>query len=143
METENLIAEAKVNVNATVDEVWDALVNPKKIKQYMFGSDVVSDWEKGSKITWKGEYEGKKYEDKGEILDIQPGERLQYSHFSPLTGEPDKPENYHTVTIEISGDDGDVTVLLTQDNNKTEKGKAHSEKNWTTMLQGLKKFLEQ
>lgn len=142
METANLIAEASVEVDAPVDEVWDALVNPGKIKKYMFGTDVVSDWKEGSKITWKGQWEGKAYEDKGEILEIEPGERLQYSHFSPLTGEPDKPENYHTVTIELSENDGRVTVTLTQDNNKTEKGKEHSEKNWSMMLTELKKFLE-
>jgi uncharacterized protein YndB with AHSA1/START domain len=142
METANLIAEAEIEVESTIEEVWDALVNPSKIKKYMFGTDVESDWKEGSKITWKGEWEGKKYEDKGEILAIEPRERLQYSHFSPLTGEPDIPGNYHTVTIELSEDDDEVIVRLTQDNNKTEKGKEHSEKNWSMMLEQLKKFLE-
>ncbi len=56
-----------------------------------------------SSIVWKGEWEGKKYEDRGVILRLEPGHIIQYSHFSPLTGQPDVPENYHIVTIELSG----------------------------------------
>ena len=50
METENLIAKAEITINASIEKVWDALVNPEKIKQYMFGSDVISDFKEGSKI---------------------------------------------------------------------------------------------
>ena len=139
----NLIAKAEADVNAPKSRVWDALVDPAAIKQYMFGTNVSSEWKEGSPITWKGEWEGKAYEDKGTILEIQPGRRLRYSHFSPLMGKPDKPENYHNVTIDLS-DSGDRThVTLAQDNNADEKAKAHSEKNWTMMLDGLKKYLEQ
>lgn len=142
METAELVARANVEVDAPIDEVWNALVNPAKIKKYMFGTDVTSDWKEGSAITWKGEWEGKAYEDKGRILAIDPGKRLQYSHFSPLAGEPDVPGNYHTVTIVLSENNGRVTITLTQDNNKSQKSKEHSEQNWSMMLTGLKKFLE-
>ena len=80
--------------------MWQALVDPRMVKQYMMGTEVVSDWKRGSAIVWKGEYEGKTFEDKGKILEIEPGQRISYSHFSPLTGDPDVPENYHTVTVE-------------------------------------------
>jgi hypothetical protein len=68
---------------------------------------------------------------------------IQYSHFSPLSGLPEKPENYHTVTIEMSDDGNQTFVWLNQDNNATEEARVHSEKNWGMMLSGLKKFLEQ
>ena len=138
----NLIAKAEADVNAPRSRVWDALVDPGAIKQYMFGTNVSSDWKKGSPITWKGEWEGKKYEDKGTILDIEPGRRLRYTHFSPLAGKPDKPENYHNVTIDLSGEGDRTHVALSQDNNDDEKAKAHSEKNWGNMLEGLKKYVE-
>ena len=54
------IAKATTTVDAPVTKVWDAFVNPRIIKQYMFGTDVASDWKKGSPITWKGEFQGKK-----------------------------------------------------------------------------------
>ena len=100
----NFVANASVVIDAPAAAVWDALVDAKAIKQYFFGSTVISDWKKGSKIVWKGEWEGKPYEDKGVVLQVEPGKRLQYSHFSPLMGKPDTPENYHTVTIELSNE---------------------------------------
>ncbi len=142
MSNTSLIAKANTSISAPPDRVWDALVNPQMIKQYMFGTNVVSDWKVGSPITWKGEWEGKKYEDKGKILELAPGKRLRYSHFSPLTGQPDRPENYHTVTIDLSGDGSQTSVTLSQDNNPTEEARRHSEKNWSMMLAGLKKVLE-
>lgn len=139
----NHIAKASVSINASTEKVWDALVDPQAIKQYMFGTNVVSDWTVGSPIVWKGEWRGKAYEDKGRILQLSPGQTIQYSHFSPLSGEPDKPENYHIVTIALSGNGNQTDVTLTQDNNATEAEKAESEKNWGMMLEALKKFLEQ
>ena len=139
----NLVARASISINAPGEKVWNALVDPKAIKQYMFGTNVVSDWHEGSSIVWKGEWQGKSYEDKGVILQLKPGRTIQYSHFSPLSGLPDKPENYHTVTIEISTKGNQTLVSLAQDNNATEETRAHSEENWEMMLAALKKFLEQ
>ena len=140
--SKNLVGKATTSIAATKSKVWEALVTPKAIKQYMFGADVESDWSKGSKITWKGEVKGKKYEDKGVILKIEPEQTLQYSHFSPLSGEPDKPENYHTVTIDLSGSGNKTEISLSQDNNADEKARKESEKNWGMMLDGLKKYVE-
>lgn len=139
----NLIARASITINAPVTKVWDALVEPEAIKQYMFGTNVVTDWRVGSPITWKGEWQGKQYEDKGVILRFEPPRVLQYSHFSPLSGLSDKPENYHTVTIELSGEGHQTSVSLSQDNNATEEARKHSEKMWGMMLTALKQFLEQ
>lgn len=94
---QNLIARASVTIDATIGNVWDALVTPEAIKQYMFGTTVVTDWREGSPISWKGEWEGKPYEDKGTILQLKPGRSLQYSHFSPRSGLADTQENYHIV----------------------------------------------
>ncbi|MEO8381272.1 MAG: SRPBCC family protein [Acidobacteriota bacterium] len=136
------VAEATATIAAPADQIWDALVNPAKIKQYMFGTDVVSEWKEGSPISWKGEWKGKAYEDKGQILRLIPGRTLQYSHFSPLAGLPDTLENYHTVTIDLTPNGTHTKVTLTQDKNPTEEARQHSEKNWSTMLEGLKKLVE-
>jgi len=140
--SKNLIAKASVTINASRDKVWNALVDPKAIKEYMFGANVVTDWHEKSPIVWKGEYEGKPYEDKGVILKFKPGHMLQYSHFSPMSGMPDKPENYHTVTIEVSGEGDKTQTTLSQDHNATEKEREESEKNWTAMLDGMKRYVE-
>jgi uncharacterized protein YndB with AHSA1/START domain len=137
-----LVAKASVSINAAIEEVWDALVNPDIIKQYMFGTNVVSDWKQGSAIVWKGEWQGKKYEDKGTILELKPQRMISYSHLSPLSGLSDAPENYHTITIELSPDKNGTLVTLTQDNNPDEEARGHSEQNWGMMLSSLKKVLE-
>jgi len=109
----------------------------------MFGADVVSDWRENSPIIWRGEYQGKKYEDKGVILGINPGRLLQYSHYSPMSGKPDAPENHHTVTMELS-EQGPATILtLSQDNNPTEETREFTAKNWQGMLEAVKKLLEE
>lgn len=138
----NLIANATTSIVATRSKVWEALVTPDAIKHYMFGADVESDWSKGSEIKWKGEVQGKKYEDKGVILEIEPDQTLQYSHFSPLSGKADMAENYHTISIHLSGSGNETEVCLSQDNNADEKTRKESEKNWATMLEGLKKYVE-
>ncbi len=140
---ENLIAKASILINASRKKVWEALVTPKVIKQYMFGSDVISDWRAGSPIKWRGEWQGKPYEDKGTILQFKPEQRLQYDHFSPLSGLPDIAENHHTVTVELSSEGDKTRVVLSQDKNANEDERMHSEKNWEMMLASLKKVVEQ
>jgi uncharacterized protein YndB with AHSA1/START domain len=140
--SENLLATATVTIDASPDQVWAALTDPAIIRQYMFGSTVTSDWEVGSTITYAGEYEGKEYEDHGEILEIRPPELLRSTHFSPLSGQPDAPENYHTLTYTLRPD-GDRTHLeLTQDNNSSVEEAAHSTANWQHMLDALKSVVE-
>ena len=136
------IAKASTTIDAPPAQVWDALVNPEQIRQYMFGTQVTSTWKEGSPIVWKGEWKGKSYEDKGVILALKPERMLRYSHFSPLSGQPDRPESYHTVTIELSGSGDHTTVSLSQDKNPTPEAREHSEKNWSAMLAGLKRLLE-
>jgi len=138
----NFVAKATATINAPVSKVWEALTSPELIKQYFFGVDVLSDWELGSSIIYKGEWEGRSFEDKGRILKLQPEKLLVSTHWSPLSGVPDSPENYHTVSYELSGRNGKTTLTITQDNNATEEEQQHSEQNWKMMLEGLKKLLE-
>ena len=139
----NLVATVSTVVDAPRSRTWQALVDPAEIRAWMFGTEVSSDWKVGSPITWKGEWQGKAYEDHGRILRVEPGCLLSYSHFSPLAGQPDVPENHHTVTIEL-GDDGPsrTRVMLTQDNNPTAEAVEHSRKNWETALAALRKHVE-
>ena len=143
METK-LIARSRKVIQAPLKKVWDALVDPELIKQYMFGINVISDWKEGSSIVWSGEWKGKKYEDKGRILKLENLRTLQYSHYSPLSGKSDIAENYHIVTITLSEFElhVGVEVKLTQDNNDSKDEQQHSEDNWNSILEELKKLLE-
>jgi uncharacterized protein YndB with AHSA1/START domain len=136
------VATAETEISASPAQVWTALTDPGHIKKYMFGTDVDTDWREGSPIRWKGEYEGKAYEDKGEIVEVDPGRRLTVTHFSPLTGQDDLPENYHTVTYEIEDREGSTHVRLSQDNNASAEAAEHSRANWEMVLAGLKEVVE-
>ncbi len=95
-------ATAAVDVEATPQRVWAALTDPDQIAAYMGGSRVETTWEVGSPITWAGEYDGRPYEDKGEVLVVDEPEVLSVTHYSPLMGQPDVPESYHTLVYALS-----------------------------------------
>jgi uncharacterized protein YndB with AHSA1/START domain len=138
----DFVARAETEIDAKASQVWDALTDPDLIEKYMFGSRVETDWEVGSPITWKGEYEGKAYEDKGEVVAIERGRRLEVTHFSPLSGKEDRPENYHRLVYELEERNGVTHLSLSQDNNPTEEAAEHSRANWEKMLAGLKRVVE-
>jgi uncharacterized protein YndB with AHSA1/START domain len=141
-------AEATVDIAAPKNEVWQSLTDPEKIKQYFLGAKVKTNWQPGTPITFEGEWEGKAYEDRGEILVVEPERKLAYSHWSPLGGKPDTPENYHVVEVTLHERDGGTRVTLRQSNlegGATDEDRAnrkHFEKNWGQMLDGLKQVTE-
>jgi uncharacterized protein YndB with AHSA1/START domain len=143
-----ITAEATIDVDALPSEVWRSLTDPARIQQYYLGAEVQTDWRVGSPITFKGEWDGKPYEDKGEILIFEPERKLAYSHFSPMSGKPDAPENYHVVGVTLEEHEGATRVTLRQSNlegGATDEDRANRdnyEKNWKQMLDGLKRTTE-
>ena len=141
-------ARASTVIDASGKEVWDALTDPDAIRQYFMGATVSTDWLVGSPITFAGEWKGKKYEDKGTILTFRPAAELSFSHWSPMSGSEDAPENYHVVDINLAEKNGATEVVLTQSNligGATEAdraARADYEKNWKSVLQGLKQVVE-
>lgn len=136
-------AQVKTIINAPVSNVWNALTKPEIIKQYFFGTNTVTDWEPGSPIKFTGEWEGKRYEDKGTIMEMVYQKLIKYSYWSSMSGIEDKPENYVIVTYELSGDDYNVTLTITQENIPDEQMKEHSIENWKKVVNNLKNLLEQ
>jgi len=139
---DNLLATATVRVDASPDDVWQAITDPELLAKYYFGTKAESDWRPGSPITWSGEYEGAEYRDHGTVLEAVPHERLVHTHFSPLSGREDVPENYHTLTWALAPDGDGTTVTLSQDNNHSYDEVEHSERNWQQVLEGLKTVVE-
>jgi len=136
------VATAEVSVAAPAERVWEALTQPNLVAEYMFGAQIDTDWKVGSPITWQGEYEGKPFEDRGTVVAVEPVRLLEVTHFSPLSGQEDRPENYHNVRYELSADDGQTRVRLEQDNNASPEEAEHSRANWQMMLDGLKRVAE-
>lgn len=137
-----IVATADIDIDASPSEVWAALTEPEQIKQYMFGSAVDTDWQPGSPITWSGEYNGRQYQDKGEVITVEPDVLLVVSHYSPMSGADDVPENYHRLTYRLESTETGTHVTLSQDNNVDEDAAEHSRKNWAAVLAGLKQHVE-
>lgn len=139
----DLLARLTVKIHAPTEAVWRALVTPRDLKQYLFGADVSSEWREGRPITWRGEWLGKPYEDRGVILAVRPRQLLRFSHYSPRSGLPDHPRNYHVVDIALEPEPDGTLVTIEQDSNATEGQRSDAEKLWGAMLTSLKKYVEQ
>lgn len=106
---QDLIQSHSIEINASLAKVWNALTEPKIIAQYLHGTETITDWKVGSKITFQGEYEGKTYHDGGVIKEFMPNEKISYTYWSSFTGLENIPENYSLVTYEVSAIDANRT----------------------------------
>ena len=139
-------AEVSETVHAPKDAVWRALTTPALLKRFFFGADVDSTWKVGDPITFSGKYNGTAYQDKGVIRSSRPYDELSFTHWSSLSAKPDRPENYHLVTIALDQRGANTTVKLAQDDQDgepvDEQTRTQFEKNWSMVLGGLKKVVE-
>jgi uncharacterized protein YndB with AHSA1/START domain len=113
------------------------------------GATVKTDWEVGHPITFSGVWKDKPFEDKGEVLEFKPEKELTYSHWSPLSGADDTPENYHVVHVALDDASGGGTKVTLEQYNLTgkvtemdRKSRDEYENNWSSVLKGLKKVAE-
>lgn len=141
---EKLTAETTISINAPTEKVWKAITTPSLIKKYLMGTTVTTNWKEGSPIEYEGEYNGKKYHDKGVIKKIEKGRILQSTYWSSAGGKEDKPENYNLVTYKLDEKGGHekTVVTLTQDNVVSEEEKEHVTGNWKAVLKKLKEIAE-
>ena len=140
-------SQVRTTVKAPPSAVWKALTTPSTLKQFFFGSDVSTDWQVGSPIRFKGNWKGRPYEDKGNIQTFDRDKRLAFTHWTPLSGMEDRPENYHVVSFDLRPANGGTEVVLTQTNQNdaeplTPENRQEYAKNWTMVLEGLKKAAE-
>jgi uncharacterized protein YndB with AHSA1/START domain len=146
-----LIVKNSIIINASAEKVWDALINPKQTKKYMFGCETVSDWKPGSTLLWKGNYEGKEMIFvKGNIVSIEPGKYLAYTVIDPNNSAmEDIPENYLTVTYSLTNENGQTLLTVTQGDyakvagsEKRYKEAYNNGEGWNPILVQIKKIVE-
>ncbi|MBI3124849.1 MAG: SRPBCC domain-containing protein [Ignavibacteriales bacterium] len=139
----DLEVSSSIEINASKEKVWKGLTDPDIIKDYLYGTNTVTDWKVGSEILFQGEWEGKQYRDKGVILQIIPNELISYSYWSGFSGIEDKPENYSTVTYKIEpvGDDK-IKFTWVQKGFASEQNYEHSNNGMEEFLKGIKAVIE-
>lgn len=139
----DLIVNKSIEIKASPEQVWDALVNPEKIKVYLFGTQTTSDWKEGSSILFEGEYQGTSYQDKGKVLVSTPYSTIQYDYWSKMSGLEDKPENYTRITYTIAPiNDESVNFTWRQQGFGSEQGYEHTNQFLPNMLKVIKELVE-
>ena len=139
----DLVVSQSISINADLHKVWKALTTPEIIKEYLFGTETVTDWKTGSEIIFQGEYEGHKYRDKGIVLKNTLNETISYSYWSGFSGLEEKPENYSTITYDLKRIDDKTTLFTwTQKGYANEQVYEHSKGGMKEFLESIKKVIE-
>ena len=116
----------------------------------MFGCEALSDWQPGSPLIWKGNFNGvEMVAVKGHVVSIQPPQTLVYTVIDPNNPAiPDLPENYLTVTCQLTEKDGHTHLAVTQGDYSTVADGANRYKHsvdgggWDPILVQIKQLLE-
>lgn len=141
---QNLSTERSIIINAPAANIWDVLVNPEKIAQYLFGSRVETGWQSGMPITFSRTFDSKSYVDKGQILEIIPEKLLKFSYWSSQEGYPEIPENYSVITYLLKKE-SEETIQLTykRENIPTAFEQKNQAQFLPFMLENMKRLAEQ
>jgi len=135
-------SSASIDIHAPLASIWDAITKPEIVKQYFFGTNLVTDWKVGSPLFFRGEWQGKSYEDKGTVLSFEPMKSLSYNYWSGFSGLEDKPETRQIIRYDLAPASVGVLLTIHQSNVDTQARADHSATNWRSVLQALKQLLE-
>jgi uncharacterized protein YndB with AHSA1/START domain len=143
---QDLIVSKSIDINASTTKVWDALTNPEIIKEYLFGTETITDWKVGSDIVFQGVYGDNNeysYRDKGIVRENVLNELISYNYWSGFSGLEDKPENYSLVTYTLIDKGNNTTNFTwTQKGFATEEGYQHSAGGMDEFLKKIKEIIE-
>ncbi|MBK9733816.1 MAG: SRPBCC domain-containing protein [Saprospiraceae bacterium] len=139
----DLTVSKSITINADVHKVWKGLTNPEIIKEYLYGTNTITDWKEGSEIIFHGDYEGMAYRDHGLILKNIPFSVLSYSYWSGFSGLEDSIENFSTITYGlVECGDNETMFTWTQHGYATEEGYKHSLEGMESFLVSVKEVIE-
>ena len=131
-----------IKINASIQKVWDTITKPELVKLWQFGSDLLTNWEVGSDIKFRTEWEGKVFEQWGKILEIKPGEFLKYSLFAPRPDLEDKPENYFIMNYVLTNENGQTKLEIIQEDNRPNAVQEKPQGEENPVLKSLKELAE-
>ncbi|WP_261303674.1 SRPBCC family protein [Paenibacillus andongensis] len=126
---------------ATKETVWHVLTNPDFIKQWL-GVTMKTNWIVGQPISFSFTWEGKAFEDKGHLLELEAPKVFSYNYWSGFSGTDDNPENYSVIRFTLLNQDNNTILKLKHSNFSTGTMYEHSDKNWEETLDSIKKIAE-
>jgi uncharacterized protein YndB with AHSA1/START domain len=131
-----------ITIDAPIEKVWATLTQPALVKQWQYGSDLITDWQAGNEIRFRTEWEGKVFEQWGSVLEVRPNERLSYSLFAPRPDLEDKPENYFIMHYILTAEDGQTKLEIIQEDNRPGAVQEQGQGEENPVLQTLKNIAE-
>ncbi|OXB01140.1 ATPase [Flavobacterium oncorhynchi] len=129
-------------LNASIEEVWNALTKPDLVKQWQYGSELITDWKTGNEIRFRNEWEGQVFEQWGSILEIVPNQKIKYSLFFPRPELEDKPENYYIMSYILFEESNKVKLQIIQEDNRPGAVQEEPQGDENPILQSLKTLVE-
>jgi uncharacterized protein YndB with AHSA1/START domain len=115
------VSTSGVTINAPRDVVWAAVTLPEYVRLWQYNSELRTDWIVGHPIRFNAEWQGQTFEQWGTVLEVDEPTRLRYSLFAPRPGLDDLPENYFTMTYELTDvDDGTRVTFIQEDPRESE-----------------------
>lgn len=129
-------------LDAPVNKIWDALTQPSLVKQWQYGSDLITDWKAGHEIRFRNEWEGQVFEQWGTVLEVIPNEKIKYSLFFPRPGLEDKPDNYFIMSYILSEENEKIKLEIHQEDNRPGAIQEEPQGEENPILQSLKSLVE-
>ncbi len=131
-----------IHVKAPEGKIWEVLTSPVYVKQWQFGSDVLTNWKVGSEIRFRTEWEGQVFEQWGKILEIIPQKLIHYSLFAPRPDLEDKPENYFFMKYIITVEKINSRLDIIQEDNRPGAVQEAPQGEENPVMAGLKALIE-
>jgi uncharacterized protein YndB with AHSA1/START domain len=117
------VSTSSIVINAPRDVVWVAVTVPEHVRGWQYGSELITDWIIGHPIRFSAQWQGATLEQWGTVEEFSAPSRLRYSLFAPRPGLEDRPENYFTMTYELTDvDDGTMVRFIHEDPRETDVG---------------------
>jgi len=136
-------SNSTVKILAPAKKVWLALTRPDLVKQWQYGSDLLTTWEVGTSIVFRNEWDGRVFEQKGTVLEFSPESRLKYSLFFPRPDLRDIPEHHFFMTYELAESDGTTSLLVRQEDPRpSQPGESSGGDDGPDVLSHLKELVE-
>jgi len=127
-------------IRTTPEKLWEALTDPKFIRQYWFDMTIESGWKKGS--PWKMLRPDGTLSDSGEILEIDPPRRMVI-HWQNQWKPELQAEGPSRCTIELEPRDGAVKLSIVHEIDCPDsKMIVAVSGGWPSILSNLKSLLE-
>lgn len=129
-----------IHIRTSAEKLWDALTKPELTKLWWCETWQDCDWKPGAE--WKAMAPDGRIADSGEILEIDPPNRLVLTWQNQFLSDL-KPEGHSKLTYEIEAAGEGVKLTLTHEmaRDKSKLIEAVSQ-GWPSLLSSLKSMLE-